>query len=206
MSKSKKQAKPVAPKLSMFYYEPYIERLKREIDSMDKFLEDIREQRVSIDLRLWQANNGEDVYNLIVDRRNVRAKIVNYWQHWVEMSAPVLVPDEKERPIEDVSNPESYWYEADLLDLTESKYVKQLTVPSGKWKNILKLRGHLLVGDALQIKILRNLYIAVMGEYTYSHGFKSIEKEFYIMPHDDWRDKMGAIVFTNGAMRVIINK
>lgn len=206
MSKGKKYTKPVAPRPSIFEYEPYIKRIEREMNNMDKFLEDMRENRVAVNPSLYGCETATDVYNKIVDSRNQRAVILRNWVRWVKLSAPVLEADDKDRPIENLESPESYWYEADLTDLNETSYVKRLTITSGKWKEILDLRGHLLVGDPLQARILRKLYITVMESYLYAHGFATIDKDFYVMPHQNWREKMGAIFTVNNDMKVHILK
>lgn len=204
--KQNKQTKPSTPKPSLFEYEPYIARVEREMKNMDTFLEDMRENRVAVNPKFYNCQKPSDVYNKIVDARNNRSVILRNWKKWVELSSPVSQSDDKDRPIEDLSSPNSYWYESDFSELSESAYFKRLTTPSGKWKEILSLRGHLLVGDEKQAQVLRKLYITVMEAYVYAKGFASIDKQFYVCPHYDWREKMGAIFAVNGNTKVHILK
>lgn len=207
MSKRKqsKQTKPVMPKPSLFEYEPYIARVEREMKNMDKFLEDMRENRVAVNPQFYGCQKPSEVYNKIVDARNNRSVILRNWKKWVELSSPVLQSDDKDRLIEDLSVPNSYWYESDFAK-SETAYFKRLTIPSGKWKEILSLRGHLLIGNERQAKILRKLYITVMEAYVYAKGFASIDKQFYVCPHSNWREKMGAIFIVNDNTKVRILK
>jgi hypothetical protein len=177
---------------------PYIEGVKAGFERDTKYLNAINTGEAQPDPRAFGLTTVEEVFNKINTAREFRWRIINNWETWVKYSAPVTVTDDKTRTIIDLNDPSCEWY------LGED-YYRELTKHTGKWRDIISLRGAMLVGDTDKANAIIEVYNLVMREYTYCHGFKSWD-EYGIVPHENWREKMGALFIIGDTKKVVILK
>lgn len=204
----KKTTKPTTPRkvISVADYTPYIVALE-EIAKRDKqFLDDINSGTIFIDPRTFGLETEQEIFEKIHTAWQWRLRVLRNWEIWAEMTAPLHNVETDYREMLDLSDPNNYWYEADIDEIGKDEYTRRITKHTGKWRDIISLRGASLFCSEKQYWVLRDVYITVMTAYVYAQGFSNWDA-IGIVPHENWREKMGAgIVDSNGKWKVIINK
>lgn len=203
MSK-KRNNKAVTPKripTSVEDFTPYIESLKASVERDTEYLEWLNSGKADPNPRVFGMKTIEEIFDKINYARNFRNRVIHNWETWVAVSAPVAEFDGKIRDVITLDDPESEWYS----ELNGEDYFRDLTKHTGKWRDVMKLRGCQLKGNAYKVDSLIKTYLAVTTAYTYKHGFSSWD-EFAIAPYPNWRYKMGAYTWNGQIGTVFILK
>ena len=200
--KNKKNNKSTASKripTSVEDITPYIESLKSSIQRDTEYLDGLNSGEINPNPQVFGMTTVEEVFNKINNAREFRNRVIHNWETWIAMSAPIAEPDGNNRVVINLDDPDSEWYN----ELNEEDYFRDLTKHTGKWRDVMKLRGCLLSGSAYKVNSLIETYVAVTTAYTYKHGFANWD-EFAITPYPNWREKMGAYIWNGNIGTVFI--